>query len=110
MNHQNYLPLHLSKLVHAKVPNTDTGMWWLQYENYSPVVANKNAKGTWDIAHCFAYRLDDLMHACNHLVIEGGGDMGMVMTECDRLLIAYLSDNLRLDGKNVEEFITKTFV
>ena len=109
MNQQNYLPLPLSKLVHAKVPmlETETEMWMLASNNDNGWVLSDEQ---WNDDDPPALRLDDLLHACNHLVIEGGGDIGMVMTECDRLLIAYLSDNLRLDGKNVEEFITNTFV
>ena len=90
MNTQHYLPLDLCKLVHAKVPLLITGA--------------DSEEGRDSIT---LYRLDDLMRAI--------GELGKQKKLCahavqHNLLDAYISDNHRLDGENVREFVTKTFV
>jgi hypothetical protein len=107
MNQQHYLPLELSKLVSAKVPTLNTGMWHNKYFSHpieseqTPYTLIENCRAANGIP---AYRLDDLTRA---LVIYGENDESSM-----QLAGAFLADNLRLDvaGGEVEKFINNTFV
>ena len=88
MNNQ-YLPLDLCKLVHAKMPTLITGADSGEGRDSIPL-----------------YRLDDIMRAIGELGKQKRLYAHAVQHD---LLDAYISDNLRLDGGKVREFIIKTF-
>jgi hypothetical protein len=120
MTNTNYLPLHLSKLVHAKVPTLDVDTGWVwNGDGTLPIpprlsheIGHETTEGWVEYDHIErAYCLHDLVRALEELgKQEGWHEMRSAQ---HRLLEAYLDDNLadglRLDGPKVEEFISKTF-